>query len=215
MKNCKVSIFLFMALMIMGGIFSGTAIASDYQGYPTVALSVNGSTIQSDVPPIIIAGRTMVPLRLIAATLGATVSYNQQYNCVVITTGSNQSSAPAGKISGEYNGLPEVGVLVNGQALTGDVPPVILNGRTLVPIRMVADALGCSVNYSNGAVTVTAPGSVSTSSGSSNVDSMLSAASQNDTNAPISSMTGEENTAKSLDSTVNSTITYNDGTANS
>jgi hypothetical protein len=120
--------------------------------------------------------------------------------------------APAGTVSGKYDGLPEIGVTVNGQALNGDVPPVILNGRTLVPVRMVAEALGCTVNYSNGEVTITAPGAGSTinymGSGGS-IGSLLSAASQADTEAPDSSMTGEESASKSLDTTVNNALSDN------
>jgi len=196
LKSCKIMIVMLLTGLILGRAFVGVAMAGSYQGYPTVALSVNGNAVQADVPPIIIDGRTLVPLRTIAETLGATVTYNQQYNYAVITTGSNQASTPANMASGKYDGLPEVGVLVNGQALTGDVPPVILDGRTLVPVRMVAEALGCTVNYSNGEVTVA---SAAAGSGNGDIDSQLSSASQNDTDTP-SGVTGESDSYKSLDS---------------
>jgi N-acetylmuramoyl-L-alanine amidase len=202
LKNCKVVFVVLLTGLLLGCVFVGVAMAGSYRGYPTVALSVNGNAVQSDVPPIIIDGRTLVPLRTIAETLGATVTYNQQYNYAVITTGSNQAASPTSTTGGgKYDGLPEVGVLVNGQTLTGDVPPVILDGRTLVPVRMVAEALGCTVNYSNGAVTVTSSGASSTtSSGNSDIDSALQSAAQGDTDTP-SGVTGESNSYNSLDST--------------
>lgn len=40
-----------------------------------------------------------------------------------------------------------VKVTVNGQAVTADVPAVILDGRTLLPVRAVADALGATVAW--------------------------------------------------------------------
>lgn len=36
---------------------------------------------------------------------------------------------------------------VNGQTVALDVPPQIVNGRTLIPIRFVAENLGCEVEY--------------------------------------------------------------------
>ena len=38
-------------------------------------------------------------------------------------------------------------ILVDGQVLSPDVPPQIDNGRTLVPVRFVAEALGAEVNW--------------------------------------------------------------------
>ena len=40
-----------------------------------------------------------------------------------------------------------INLVVNGQAVQCDVPPVIINGRTMVPIRTVAEALGCQVSW--------------------------------------------------------------------
>jgi len=156
LKSCKICIIA----LLLSLIFVGVALSSDYQGYQTVTLLINGKTVQSEVPSIIINNRTLVPLRVIAESLHANVTYNQQYNYAVITTSAGgQAINLSTKIDGEYQGMLKVGVVVNGQILTGDVPPVTLNGRTLVPIRMVAQALGCTINYDNGQVTVTSPGS--------------------------------------------------------
>ncbi|MCW2278476.1 copper amine oxidase N-terminal domain-containing protein [Heliophilum fasciatum] len=38
-------------------------------------------------------------------------------------------------------------VTVDGQALAFDVPPIIENGRTLVPVRAISTALGANVNW--------------------------------------------------------------------
>jgi phosphatidylserine/phosphatidylglycerophosphate/cardiolipin synthase-like enzyme len=51
-------------------------------------------------------------------------------------------------------------LIVNGQEIQCDVPPQIINGRTMVPIRAVAQALGCQAQWdsSANAVTITAAG---------------------------------------------------------
>lgn len=47
-------------------------------------------------------------------------------------------------------------VVVNGNALSFDVPPVIQNGRVLVPMRNIFGALGATVNWDSSTQTVTA-----------------------------------------------------------
>lgn len=43
-------------------------------------------------------------------------------------------------------------LFVNGQEIKPDVPPQLINGRTMVPIRWVAEALGADVHWSNNRV---------------------------------------------------------------
>ncbi|MFZ5898404.1 MAG: copper amine oxidase N-terminal domain-containing protein [Bacillota bacterium] len=50
-------------------------------------------------------------------------------------------------VSGLYNGFPVVKVLVNGKEVTGDVPAIVLDGRALVPLRLVAESLNADVVY--------------------------------------------------------------------
>ncbi|MEW5898151.1 MAG: copper amine oxidase N-terminal domain-containing protein, partial [Bacillota bacterium] len=51
-------------------------------------------------------------------------------------------NAPAGPTP-----LPAVKVQLDGRELTFDVSPLIENGRTLVPLRGIAEALGAAVNW--------------------------------------------------------------------
>ncbi len=41
----------------------------------------------------------------------------------------------------------EIKIIVNGKAISSDVPPQIVDGRTMVPLRAVAEALGCQVSW--------------------------------------------------------------------
>lgn len=199
MKTCK-TIFLALLMLLM---MIGTGMASDYQGYPTVTLLIDGKSIQSDVPPIIIDNRTLVPLRVIAENLGATVQYDEQLNYAVISSGTgNQPAAVASQVSGEYQGLPKVGVLVNGQVLYGDVPSVILNGRTMVPLRLVAQALGCTVDYNNGEVSIASP-RMNPANTTSSLDDSLTNSIQNDIDTPFNDLTGEADAANDIDNVLN------------
>ncbi len=43
----------------------------------------------------------------------------------------------------------DIYINVNGVRLQTDQPPIIINNRTLVPLRVVAEALGCNVEWDN------------------------------------------------------------------
>ena len=67
---------------------------------------------------------------------------------------------------GTYSGLPVARVMLNGQVLSFDVPAVILDGRTLVPLRFVSEALGAQVAWDEAnATAVINTGSTAASAG--------------------------------------------------
>jgi len=74
---------------------SGVAIAAE-----SVKIFVNGKEIKSDVPPQIINNRTMVPIRVVSETLGATVNWDGATRSVYITApwlkSNEQDNAAAG-----------------------------------------------------------------------------------------------------------------------
>lgn len=55
-----------------------------YQGFPAVDLYVNGRYVQNDVPPVIIDGRTMVPLRAISEALGEKIWWDGSLPAVAV-----------------------------------------------------------------------------------------------------------------------------------
>lgn len=50
----------------------------------------------------------------------------------------------------------ETEVFINGTKLECDVPPIIENGRTLVPMRAIFEALGANIHWDDETKTVTA-----------------------------------------------------------
>lgn len=78
MKKLKIQI-LFLTLFLLLTL-SGIAYSQDL-----VTIYVNGKKIESDVPPQIINGRTMVPVRFVSEALGADVDWNAENRAVIIT----------------------------------------------------------------------------------------------------------------------------------
>lgn len=102
-----------------------------------VIITIDGRPIKADVAPVIISGRTMVPFRTIFEALGARVDYDILTDIAKGTKGHITVSLPLGKST----------AYVNGAEVSIDVPPAVINGRTMVPGRFVAEALGASVNW--------------------------------------------------------------------
>jgi hypothetical protein len=72
----------FVSGAIVGSLlFSGISYASS-----TIKLIVDGKEIKSDVPPQVINGRTMVPARFLAESLGAKVEWDSAKNAVIVTS---------------------------------------------------------------------------------------------------------------------------------
>jgi hypothetical protein len=103
----------------------------------SVQVTINGSPLQLDVPPVIINGRVMVPLRAIFEALGATVQWNPADQSIVATKGNTTIKLQVGSTS----------ALNNGAQVTLDATPQIVDGRTLVPVRFVGEALGAQVTW--------------------------------------------------------------------
>ncbi|WHE07074.1 copper amine oxidase N-terminal domain-containing protein [Thermoanaerobacterium thermosaccharolyticum] len=51
--------------------------------------------------------------------------------------------------------VPYIKLVINGQQIYTDVPPQIVNGTTLVPIRIISETLGAKVNWDGNTQTVT------------------------------------------------------------
>ncbi len=106
---------------------------------------IDGQPVALDAPPIIINGRTMVPLRFIGEALGAQFDWDKVTKKVTCIYGNltmelyvNQKLAKVGNT-----------------AVTLDAAPVIQEGRTLVPLRFIGEQLGAEFAWNATTKTVT------------------------------------------------------------
>ena len=97
---------------------------------------VNGDA-KFDTPPVIKEGRTLIPVRAISEGMGAEVGWNAEEKIVTITKGD--------KVIG-FN-LTENKVFVDEVEILIDVPAKVMNNRTMVPLRFIAEQLGLNVEY--------------------------------------------------------------------
>ena len=87
--------------------------------------------------PVINAGRTMVPIRAIVEAMGGSVAWTPQHSMIDLMSHGNHVRMWLG----------ERGVWVNGSTNEMDVVPQVVNDRTLIPLRFVAEFLGAQVEW--------------------------------------------------------------------
>lgn len=109
-----------------------------------IRIMLNLITIKTDVDPYIKEGRTMVPVRFVAENLGARVEWNEAQQCVKIFKGIDSLQLWAGLQNAQ----------VNNESVSLDMAPEIVNGRTFVPLRFIAETLGVKVRWDESIKTV-------------------------------------------------------------
>ena len=102
-----------------------------------IKVVLDGKLLYFDVPPQIMNNRTVVPLRAIFEAMGATVDWDGSTQTVIATRGNTTVVLEIGSIS----------PTINGKAASIDQPAVVVDGRTLAPLRFVAEAFGGTVNW--------------------------------------------------------------------
>ena len=175
MRNKKIIVFLIMLFLFASGIkgyLPQTKISSSQKGVnvfskPKVSaqnvsinqiseeviiiklvigsrmIYVNGKPDFMDVAPIIMEGRTLLPIRYVAEPLGAEVSWDPIDKKVTVVLNDTVIELwigkPVAKVNGKFVYIDPDNHKV--------VPIIIPPGRTMLPVRFVAENLGCKVEW--------------------------------------------------------------------
>jgi hypothetical protein len=140
MKRAKKSLSVFLAIVIAISSFVIPTVAAQGVG-TSVDIILNGEIVQpTDQEPFInpATGRTMIPLRFIGEAFGYMVEWHDATHTVTIdddlvhVIGTNTILRTS-----------------TGETLTFDAPSFIVaeTGRTVVPLRFIAEALNATVNW--------------------------------------------------------------------
>ncbi len=135
----KSIIFILTLSLLFSSLVIPTALADD------IKIIIDGVEQSYDVMPVIIEGRTLVPLRGIFEALGARVGWEAETRTI---TGAKDDKTI---VLQPDNLLASV----SGKEVTLDVPPKIISDRTMVPVRFISEALGAEVGWDDATRTVT------------------------------------------------------------
>lgn len=135
MKTLKI-----IALLILIFTFTGvTSSANTFYGYSIpVTISVNGNIIETENSGILINSATYAPIRFVANALNIyDISWNEKEKSATISFEGKTLSLYANK---DYAQL-------NGSSIPVSNTVIVRNGRTLVPLRFIAEIFDCIVNW--------------------------------------------------------------------
>ena len=156
MHRLKKAMFAILVLLIGSSAFAMlTPVEAEAASVSIAAMQIGKSTAyvnskktaidpdNSKVVPITKNGRTMIPLRFCAATMGGTTKYISDNDFITVKAGSKVAQFKIG--SKTLNILDSKGKVT--EKITLDVAPLKTNGRVMVPVRAVTSGLGFEVFY--------------------------------------------------------------------
>ena len=122
---------------------TSTALAEE-----NITVMLNGQAMDFDVAPIIQNDRVLVPMRAIFEELHCSVDYTDIDGRQIITAKLNENNS-IGLVIGSDE------MQIHNQKIKLDTAPIIVNDRTLVPLRAVSEAFDYDVNWDEDTKTVT------------------------------------------------------------
>ncbi len=95
--------------------------------------------------PVIVNSRTLLPVRAVVEEIGGSVEWNSDTKTVALQSGDNNINLE----------IDSTTAYLNNEPYTLDTPSAIIGGRTMLPIRFIAESFGLEVSWSSEEQTVT------------------------------------------------------------
>ena len=130
-------------LLLTAVMSTSTALADE-----NITVMLNGQAMDFDVAPIIQNDRVLVPMRAIFEELHCSVDYTDIDGRQIITAKLNENNSIGFVIGSDE-------MQIHNQKIKLDTAPIIVNDRTLVPLRAVSEAFDYDVNWDEDTKTVT------------------------------------------------------------
>lgn len=145
----KIFSVLFMLLFVTSVSYAEDSIIFEVEGETftmeePVNVLINNELIQFEEQPYIYKSRTIVPMKFFFNELGYDISWDGETRTVTGNRGDKIIKLQIGSNN----------VNINGEVVVTDVPAVIINSRTYIPLSVVAMGSGASVNWNGETKTV-------------------------------------------------------------
>lgn len=134
---------LIMATMLLMLAFAGSVSAADSK--QPIKVWVENQEVAFDVPPVLVKGTTYVEFKALFKALGYSIAYDAYSK--QITGTAKRGSLTLNTVTGEAS--------VNGEKAKKSIQPIIQKGRTLIPLRFIAEATDMNVDWNQTSQTIT------------------------------------------------------------
>lgn len=139
-KKIRILIVTLLVVLLSVTVFAGS----------DISVTLDGKPVAFDVPPVISEERAFVPMRAVFETFDCDVEWFADEQVILATHNTKMIMLKIGStrlvISDVFSSETQV--------IETDAAPFIDNGRTLVPIRYISEALSCSVDWNEETRTV-------------------------------------------------------------
>jgi|GEM_PF-674560 len=135
-RFAKTGMLSAMALLLVAPIASWSGSRAAAAAKP-VEITYDGKKLALEVQPQWVKGRLLVPYASVVAALGGKTQWDAKTKTVTATKGSAKIVYSVGTVSATKN----------GEKLTLDTAPVVVGGRTFVPLRFTAESFGLWVKW--------------------------------------------------------------------
>jgi len=109
-----------------------------------ISILIDGKEQRYDVMPLNISGRVFVPMRGIFEALGAEIVWRDDIRTVTASKDKKEVVVT----------IDSLNARIDGQPVKIDVAPIIVEGRTMEPVRFVSEAMGEDVAWDDATKTV-------------------------------------------------------------
>lgn len=110
-----------------------------------MSLTVNGKPHELDQAPVIYKDNTLVPVRFVVEAMGGQLTWVDGERKVVIIKDNHLLEL----------WLDNTELIADGRAITAEVPPLLMNERTMVPLRVISESMGWNVTWDEATRSVT------------------------------------------------------------
>jgi N-acetylmuramoyl-L-alanine amidase len=137
----KTVIKIFLLTLLIFGLLTTQVFAyktsSGIEPHAYITIKVNGNIVRTDTPPFLEDGRVFVPVRFVAESLGMDINFDSVSKKVEIIC--NEDIIEVWSADNK--------IVVNGNTDGSEAVIQIMNGRTFVPLRTIAENLGVEVKW--------------------------------------------------------------------
>ena len=141
----KLRTILYLRVVVLIMVLTYTTQAAE------ISIYVDNHNLAMDVPPAIINDRTMVPVRAISEAFDMKVEWLPLKNTVQIFPPEGNKPLLELVVDNSkamyHNSALFNSSTVNSASVAIDAAPVIVDGRVLVPLRIIAEAIGFEVDW--------------------------------------------------------------------